>query len=230
MERHGFVEGTTGITYVHKKDDRRHRKHCVHYRKDGSCAYMSRCGGSAHCQLYSETECKSEISVVTKDKINIITEEKNVNESVQEDSAIAFQGIQTIRLDDIIVPDKFLRKQPNPKKVDELHNYYNEHKKLDKPIYVLIKDGKYYLEDKYLRYYVAKELGKTWINARVGTYAESIKDELHKIGSRVHHKKYGIGTIMGNDGKYVAISFDIGKEAEFNIEMCIKNEILKWKN
>ena len=75
MERHGFVEGTTGITYVHKKDDRRHRKHCVHYRKDGSCAYMSRCGGSAHCQLYSETECKSEISVVTKDKINIITEE-----------------------------------------------------------------------------------------------------------------------------------------------------------
>ena len=39
MERHGFVEGTSGITYVHKKDDRRHRKHCVHYRKDGSCAF-----------------------------------------------------------------------------------------------------------------------------------------------------------------------------------------------
>lgn len=228
MKKHGFVEGTTGITYVHKKDDRRHRKHCIHYRKDGSCAYMSKCGGSAHCGCYEEQKVEVKQIYPKQGNVEINDAKENINKKVEVTTNVEkFSGVQTIKMSDIVVPDKFLLKKPETKKVVELHEYYKQYKKLDKPIYVSIKDGKYFLEDKYLRYYVAKELGKTWINARIGTYQESqAGDKLNKIGRRVHHKKYGEGTIVDNDGKYVKVSFDIGKDVNFDFETCVKKNIL----
>lgn len=226
MREHGFVEGTNGITYLHKTDKRRHRKHCVHYRKDGSCAYMSRCGGSAQCQYYGEEEYTIE---KTKIDQNIIKNELGFDiivSSKKSEEIKFFSGVQTIKLNDIIVPDKFLQHVPDSKKISELHDYYKKYKKLDKPICVSIKNGKYYLEDKYLRYYVAKELGKTWIRATIATYEESVmRDKLCKNGGRVKHKKYGQGTIVKNDDKYIIVLFDNGKEIKFDIEICIKNTI-----
>ena len=223
VREHGFVEGTTGITFVHKKDKRRHRKHCIHYHKDGSCAYMSRCGGAAHCPFYSEEESKITTSYTTKDEKKIkkiILEEKN-------DGVIEFTGIQEIQMTEIVVPDKFLRKKPHPQKVRELFDYYKKNGKMDKPIYVTIKDGKYHLEDKYLRYYVAKKFGVKWISARIGTYEQSILgDRLHKIGGRVKHERFGLGTIVKNDGKYITVLFDKGKEIQFDFELCIRKSLL----
>lgn len=43
--------------------------------------------------------------------------------------------------------------------------YYEEHKKLDKPVLVKIKNGRYKLKDNFLQYYVAKKLHKTWVKA-----------------------------------------------------------------
>ena len=43
----------------------------------------------------------------------------------------------------------------------KLMKYYEEHKKLDKPVLVKIKNGRYKLKDNFLQYYVAKKLHKT---------------------------------------------------------------------
>ena len=232
MKEHGFVEGTSGVTYVHKKDDRRHRRRCAHYHKDGSCAYMSKCGGAAHCDFYSEEV--DEIPIPHRDKspetiqYSDLKSTRLSNVAGVQSTVQKFSGIQNIRLDDIVVPDKFLEHTPDPKKVKEIYNYYKEHKKLDKPIYVSIRDGKYYLEDKYLRYYVAKELGKTWINACMGTRNESTnRDKLKKVGTTVQHKKFGKGTITESDNKYVTVSFSNGKNVKFSLEVCLENNIFQ---
>lgn len=52
-------------------------------------------------------------------------------------------------------------------------------------------------------------------------------DKLLKIGSRVQHRKYGMGTVVSNDGKYVAVSFDIGKDVRFDFDLCIRNKVLR---
>ena len=109
VKERGYVEGTTGITYVHKKDERRHRSHCIHYHKDGSCAYMSRCGGAAHCQLYKENEienvsCQDNCSVTKS-----LSQYSVVDEEEKNNKAEVFVGIKAIRLCEIVVPDKFLR-------------------------------------------------------------------------------------------------------------------------
>lgn len=228
MRERGYVEGTSGVMYVHKKDERRHRKRCVHYRIDGSCGYMSKCGGAAHCQFYEEERIDKKdrlVSVPIKNKVERVyvnSVEDKVDESVK-----VFSGVQTIRLDQIVVPKKYLRLSPDSKKVETLYKYYKSHKRLDKPIYVSIKNGMYYLEDKYLRYYVAKELGLKRVRARIGTYSESVMyDRLQKVGRSVKHKKYGIGTIVENDGKYVTVLFDKGEDIRFDLDICIKNNIL----
>ncbi len=218
MREHGFVEGTNGITYVHKKDERRHRKWCVHYHKDGSCAYMSRCGGSAHCGFYGEEEAENR-----REGVSTIERTKAVIQELKKEEAEEFVGVRTIKIKEIVVPEKFLKQPPSSQKVAELRAYYEEHKKMDKPIYVSIKDGKYYLEDKYLRYYVMKELDKTWIRARIGTCKDSKNaDRLNEIGGRVRHRKRGCGTIIRREGKYVTVRFDKGKEVKFDYEICVR--------
>ena len=232
MRERGFVEGTSGVTYVHKKDDRRHRRRCAHYHTDGSCAYMSKCGGAAHCDFYSEEVDEIPIPHRNKSPETIqYSDPKPAKLTIKEEapsSVQKFSGTQNIKLDDIVVPDKFLAHKPDPKKVKEIRDYYNEHKKLDKPVYVSIRDGKYYLEDKYLRYYVAKELGKTWISACMGTRIESSnRDKLKKIGTTVQHKKFGKGTIIESDNKYVTVLFNNGKNVKFSLEICLENNIFQ---
>lgn len=232
MKERGFVEGTVGITYVHKKDDRRHRKRCTHYRKDGSCGYMSKCGGASQCMFYEEED--SEVEFVYNRKKSTIKEVPH-NKTPQNEKcsvkrvkgAERFSGAQSIKLSEIVVPKKFANKTPSAEKVRALYDYYEIHKKMDKPIFVSLKDGKYYLEDKYLRYYVSKELGKTWISARIGTQEESkLYDRLLTAGERVRHKLFGIGTIKESDGKYINVKFDSGKIVKFNFDRCMDDKLL----
>ena len=230
MREHGFVEGTNGITYVHKKDERRHRKWCIHYHKDGSCAYMSKCGGSAQCGFYEEGERDADDEVSAKLIASDAPTKKDTG-TLQKYRAEEFEGIRMIRVADIVVPGIFHDWVPNEKKVENLCVYYNKHKKLDKPVYVIVKKGKYYLEDKYLRYYVAKKLGLTTIEAKIGTYKDSSKnDRISNEGSKIRHRKYGKGVVTESDGKYVTVLFDSGEEKKFDLELCIKNGILSVDN
>lgn len=51
-----FAEGTTHVTYLHKKGQSRDRRKCIYYNKDGSCGNASKCIGSSHCSLYITPE------------------------------------------------------------------------------------------------------------------------------------------------------------------------------
>ncbi len=228
MREKGYVEGTRGITYVHKNDERRHRSRCTHHKKDGACAYMTKCGGSAHCPFYDEIP-SAEKHIIKSVTMSNEGKREHMGDERKSNDISRFTGVQTIMLSDIIVPDKFLRYSPDANKVQELLDYYQIHKRLDKPIFVSIRNGKYYLEDKYLRYYVAKILGKTWIWAKIGNFKESKdNDRLLKIGRKVVHKKFGQGVIVKSDVKRIHITFESGKTIKFDSEVCIKNNLFTF--
>ena len=76
-----------------------------------------------------------------------------------------FTGIESIRLKEIKIPESYQTWQHSSKEYLELMEYYNIHRKLDKPIIVEIRENQYYLKDNFLQYRVAKKLNKTWIRA-----------------------------------------------------------------
>ena len=63
--------------------------------------------------------------------------------------------MNTIKLENIIIPKSFEQSKPSQKKIDKVKEYVNEHGKLDKPI---VLDGNM-LTDSYVRYLVAIECG-----------------------------------------------------------------------
>lgn len=74
-----------------------------------------------------------------------------------------------ISLEDIKITRLFQNSPPNPKLIDKVMKYYNEHHELDKPIIIspdlLLYDG-------FARYNVAKCVGLTEIEAQVLDYRE----------------------------------------------------------
>lgn len=105
--------------------------------------------------------------------------------------------------------------------------YYKEHEKLDKPVSVSCHGKKYKLEDKYLRYYVAKQLGLKEIPARISTEKENrVEDKMRVVGAKVKHIKYGKGVVTRVMDNSVIIAFESGKETTFNIEICVKNKLI----
>jgi len=71
----------------------------------------------------------------------------------------------SIRFKEIVVTENYKQWKPDPYELEKLMKYYEEHKKLDKPVLVKIKNGRYKLKDNFLQYYVAKKLHKTWVKA-----------------------------------------------------------------
>lgn len=63
--------------------------------------------------------------------------------------------MNTIKVSDIIVPDKFTKTKPSEWKIKSVKEYVNKHKKLDKPV---VLNGNT-LKDNYIRYLVAVEMG-----------------------------------------------------------------------
>lgn len=49
----------TNVTYLHIKGKRRSKFKCSHYKKDGTCAYMTKCIGSSQCAFYEEKKEES---------------------------------------------------------------------------------------------------------------------------------------------------------------------------
>lgn len=145
-------------------DDRRHRSRCVHYsgKKDAHCSYYSeKCRGAAHCSHYSE-------KIIDKSNDEFILPKAN-REKHPTVPIVSFTGIKYIKIEDIQIDHKFIGRSPKEKKVKQVMEYYKERGSLDKPVIVSCGKNKYVLEDKYLRYVVAKQLGLTVIPAEMGT-------------------------------------------------------------
>lgn len=71
----------------------------------------------------------------------------------------------SIRMDQVCVSTFYTKDTPKEYKIRGVMKYYQENGKLDKPIVVRKEGDQYVLKDKYLRYYVAQQLGLEFIDA-----------------------------------------------------------------
>ena len=79
------------------------------------------------------------------------------------------------------------------------------------------------MEDKYLRYYVAKELKLKEIYAVTTETSKTLK-KLQTPGQKVTHKQFGTGRVINTTIDFVEIKFnDTGKIIKFDINTCLKN-------
>ena len=119
---------------------------------------------------------------------------------------------QMIPLEELTVGHKNFGK-PSQEKVDALIAYYRNNGKLDKPIVVSRHGEKYLIEDKYLRYYVAKLLGLKVVPVRIITPTNTKTTSPNK-SNQVNTIKEGRVLRAGENlmGKTVIISFGKGQE------------------
>ena len=184
-----------GYVKKEQQDPRRHKSRCI-YLKSGNCecgksgAYKLKCPGSSHCKFYAESEeMAAEVYLQTR----TVEEERtdnfqdylfngkaNLENRSLKENFLRFSGVETIRLKDIKLPKSYKEWKPNPKDVNDLLDYYEKYKKMDKPIILEIIDGKYYLRSGYLQYYVSKKLNKTWIRSKLETETTKKKNSKKK--------------------------------------------------
>ena len=145
--------------------------------------------------------------------------------------SLEFEGVKDIPIDKIHLGSTEWA-EPKQSKIENLIEYYKLNGKLDKPIIVYVKNDKYYLSDRYLRYYVAKQLGLKAIPAKTGTLEEiRIEDKLRKGGTRVTSQKHGKGVVIKSDSKFTTIRFNDSEEITYDISSCVKRNTLTigWK-
>ena len=199
-------------------DDRRHRTRCKYYKKDSDkyCKYYcGKCRGAAHCSHYIEEK------TAPQEEIQVSTNKKNKPES--------FDDIRSINMGDIIIPSYLRKTSPTPKKLNNIIEYFRENGELDKPIVVDIKNDKYILKDKYLRYCAAKTLGLCKIPAEMGTKEEiKNRDALREMGCLVWNQKMGeVGQVNKITLKTVRVKYDSGAEISYDIHKCLSSGTIK---
>ena len=176
-----------GCVKKEENDPRRHKARCI-YLVEGVChqgklrTYMQRCPGSSHCKYYAEDESMAhDVYLKTRSvEEEILDKERkkwlrgklttggtisysNVKDS--KSNKLIFSGIESLNMLDINLPQGYSEWIPNEEKLQNLLEYYNQYRKMDKPIVVEVRNDKYYLKSNYLQYYVSKKLGKKWIKA-----------------------------------------------------------------
>lgn len=217
----GQLERLTGVPWHVEKmireegDDRRHRSRCVYYqgKVDNFCSYYcEKCRGSAHCDHY-------------KEHADAVETGNSTVKDIRKRTIAPFEGIKILQLKDIYVGNRFTVTNPKESKIRKLETFVKEHGQIDKPIVVSVKDGSYELEEKYLRYYVAKQLGISEIPAEMGS-KEDIKtyDKLRSIGTLVWVKKNSeVGEVVDYGLEQVKIRLDSGKEIAYNIHKGVSS-------
>ena len=196
-------------------DPRRHRIWCIHYSKENDyCTKrVMRCMGSAHCDHYQKDPAFDDIELPLQ--------------QYDDDGIVPFEGVRKIKLSSISLGTTKMV-QPSPKNIKQILDYYEEHRELDKPILISYCDGKYILERRYARYYVATQLGLTYVAARMDSGPNaSIEEQLRTLGSIVQHKVFGKGVVVAVSPKTISIRFADGNTKAFLTEDCIKNKLLK---
>lgn len=96
---------------------------------------------------------------------NIKEKSEVSNKQTLHSAVVINNNVIQIKMSEIIIDEHKFNMTPYIGKVNALIEYYQKHKTLDKPIVVTKNEDKYLLEDKYLRYYVAKRLGLSTIDA-----------------------------------------------------------------
>ncbi len=206
-------------------DDRRHRSRCIHYsgKQEGHCDYFCvKCRGAAHCEKYDEYQ-------IPKNENESLQQTSNTNSAKKTDSCIEFTGIKNIPMNLIILDKNFMRAIPKEKKIQKIREYIRINGQLDKPIAVTCNGSFYELQDKYLRYYVAKELGLKEIPAETGSKEELANyDKLRSLGTLVWVKKYGeAAEIIDFSLTRTMLRLDSGKEKTFDIHTSLKTGAIR---
>ncbi|MBQ8717196.1 MAG: hypothetical protein IJY43_05060 [Clostridia bacterium] len=186
-------------------DERRYKGRCRYYCDKYCQRRATRCGGSAHCEYYEE---------ISQNDSTVLTVSKK-----------PFADVKEIDMSDIIVPTHFSK--PPKEKIHALRDYWVENDgQLDQPIIVSCQGDKYVLEDKYLRYYVAKELNQSKIYARCGKKGCDKEEKLfRKEGTRV--KVFDkMGAITKVELEYVTVTFDDGETKRYRLITAVANKTL----
>lgn len=107
----------------------------------------------------------------------------------------------TILLEDIIIPESFLKTKPKKEKMDRVRKYVEQYNEFDKP--VVLHKG--ILIDGYVRYLVAKELG------------------LKEIPCAKEFDRYITGKHKGNNKEYIwkvpkGFNIEVGDKVIVNIK------------
>lgn len=181
-----------GYVKMDELDSRRHKAWCIHY-SHGKCyeekmvCYRRRCYGSSHCKYYAVSyRMAQEVYLNTRtieeekaDNLNnalfsgkasvsrdkIVGKNSPQKQEEGQQGCIRFTGIASIRLKEIVIDDDYNNWKPSRDELNAILVFYDEHKKMDKPIIVDIVDDQYVLKGNYLQYYASKRLNKTWIKA-----------------------------------------------------------------
>ena len=203
-------------------DDRRHRSRCIHYsgKQEGHCDYFCvKCRGAAHCEKYAENQIQN----------NELSQDNNTNLAKKTASCIKFAGIKYIPMNLIVPDNKFRDKIPKEKKIREVKEYIRINGQLDKPVAVTCNGSFYKLQDKYLRYYVAEELGLKEIPAETGNAEELANyDKLRTLGTIVWVKKYGeVAEVIGFSLSQTTLRLDSGKEKIFDIHRSLETKTIR---
>lgn len=216
MSKLSRMQGTPWhIEHMRRKegDPRRHRANFVHYyKKHNYCLVRNTdCMGSAHCMEY-------------KDAKNCSTKPKNEKSG---SIPINFDSTRLIPMVDILsVKDKF-----NEPSVTELENekaYYCKHGNFSGNVIVFCYNNKYYVEEGYLYYCVAKLMGKKEINCKVKNVPSFEKETDSVLGKKVHHKFFGYGVVVNVNDNSVIVRFASGRESELDFKMCIVTGLMKF--
>lgn len=205
------------VEIIGPTDEKRNKSRCIYFShtngRDGHCSIKCcRCTGSSHCDQYRERSLGGQGT--------------DVNIPPRIEKPRAFQGIKKVKMSDISLGNKKWGK-PSKDKVEELLDYYLEQGELDKPVLVSCKGDKYILEDKYLRWYVANELGLKEIDAQFGSERNRMEEELRKVGTKVYHnprlksKSNGSGTVIKVSLHNLWVAFDNGETVKYTFPQCI---------
>lgn len=125
-------------------DPRRHRSYCVHYDKTQKhCNVMNmRCMGSAHCDEYVDSTNYP------------VTAEDNASETSQ----IYSVERKLIPIKDVY-PGRFILQDIKMSEVEFEKQHYHKHGCFSGNIVIELCVSKYYIQDGYLYYYTAKQMG-----------------------------------------------------------------------
>jgi len=204
----GKMIGTVwGIERIHRAegDERRYKGRCRYYCDEYCRQRATKCGGSAHCEYYEE---------ISENAGTVFLNAKK-----------PFKGLKEIKMSDILVPEHRFA-EPSKEKLFALRDYYLENGQLDKPIIVSCEDDKYVLEDKYLRYYFAKQANRTTIFARYGEKGcDKAEEPFRKVGTRVK-TSHKTGTITKVELQYVTVTFDDGWTKQYDLFTAVANKAL----
>lgn len=119
--------------------------------------------------------------------------------------------MNTININEIIIPEEFINSCTNENKIQAAMEYYEKHNELDKP--VVIKDIKSKeLVNNYVRYLVAKQKGLSEIPYLTEEEYEKIYHDINK------ECDYICGVFKNNQKEYVwknpkGIDFEVGDKA-----------------